>query len=954
MRTSSQLRQVDNCEFNPRAKVTSHNQEIRDVRIQKRLLTRAIQGEPIFDYKIELADMFDRVDAKFENEVQRNEKLSLLAARIEKMAYWENTDPTRQHKLFKGEYNNGQPLIVDYFGEEVEVTPDYIVETPDSIIMVKVKTGSYEANVHHNCYSQEGYCFGLAGEQLAAGTNKNVLIQYAYLGSAQGNESMGFMKGPDGDYLVGFDSMDRGYEHLITEEFNQRLKDVAIAEHRNLTETVTPCTPDQCASCSHNNICHFEEPPIPAPPSETVRDINVTPSYEQSQVIEFEEGTARVNAGPGSGKTFVVGCRIASLVEKGYDSNRMCVLTFTNAGAAEMTERAMRIAAKKGVPLDPDHITSKTINAFCQDIVNDNYERLGYTRKPMVIKPSDKRAIINRLLDQFPKLPCWIYPANNNNTKTYHKDQSKIAYIRMESEFEAIKSNGFTRDDYPSDWNDIYAPQHLDMLFIMYEEFQRQLLQKNRLEFSDQLRLVNELYEQNPNLFNELGYEHIIVDEFQDTDLAQIELLKKMCDTTSFKSLMCVGDDSQSIFRFRHTSPEFMIHFSQYFGQFSDFSLLENHRSHKHTIDVANKIINKCEDKVDKDLIPLKQEGQKPVAQGFYSQTKQFDWIARQVANRWNAGKQDIAVIMSDSFQINAFADILNRYGIPSTIKSPVPVMSNSRVKALLTFYDAFMGRGTQGFLDYKNAATHGSLRGKSGAELNVITEEFSQDIKTCQKNVATFLEFAKALDSDEIDECYQDFMEGFKESTSMNELRDFMEDFKMYGAEAKFKREGKYDGVCLTTVHSSKGLEWDTTFLCVDKLDSVSYHNMPTKYRQNGEYDEQLRKMFVGCTRAREELIITGNYILRLDERKNYRIDNDFLHLAYEFCDKAWDFEYTEYRRVIEEEKQAKLEGRSLVRNENTMTFGGGNIQDVIARHVHSTPSQPVQEQEQDGVEIA
>lgn len=952
MRTSSQLRKSDSCEFNPRAKTTSENSVVRDARIQKKLIKRALMGEPIYNYQTELANIFDNASVKFENEVQRSEKLSLLSGRIEKFVDWELNSPDRQDKYFRGEYNNGEPLVVDYFGEQVEVVPDYIVNKPDSITVVKLKTGRYESNIRKNCYSQEGYCLGLAGEKLAEGTDKKVYVEYLYLGCDKNQEMMSLLKGPDGEYMVPYDSEDRGYQHIASEEFDQRAKDSAKEDYDVAKEDHSGCSPEDCAGCAHNNICHFEEPPIPAPPSETVRDINVTPSYEQSQVIEFENGTARVNAGPGSGKTFVVGCRIASLVEKGYDSNKICVLTFTNAGAGEMTERAMRIAAKKGVPLDPDHITSKTINAFCQDIINDNYESLGYTKKPTVIKASNKRAIINRILDQFPRMSGWTYPSKS--TKVYRRETSNIAYIRVEDEFAAIKQDGYTRTNYPEEWDKRYKPQELDMLFLMYDEFQRQLVKENKLEFADQLRLVNELYEMNPNLFNELGYEHIIVDEFQDTDLPQIKLLQKMCDTTSFKSIMCVGDDSQSIFKFRHTTPEFMINFQNYFGQFTDFSLLENHRSNKLTIDIANKIIGKCETKVDKDLVPLKDEGIKPMAQGFYSQATEYDWVAKQVATRWNAGNKDIAVIMSDSNQLNSFADALSRYGIPATVKSPVPVMSNSRVKALVTFYDAFMGRSTQGLLDYKNAATHGSLKGKTGEELNAITEEFGNDIKECQKNVETFMAFAEALDGDGTDECYQDFIEGFKNAESMDELCEFMEDFKLYGDECKFKREGKYDGVCLTTIHSSKGLEWDTTFLCIDKLDDVKYHNSPTRYRQNGDYDEQLRKMFVGCTRAKEELIITGNYILSMNEKQNYRIDNDFLHYAYEFCDKAWDFEYTEYRKVVEKEKSEKQAVKNVLDKESTKTLGGNNIKDVIAKHTRPEKAKAkVNVDESEGIEI-
>lgn len=935
MRTSGQLKKTDICEFNPNANVRAESNIVRNARIQKQIAKRALMGEPIEDFRVELANAFDDAGAIWENEVQRENTLNLYASRIDRFVNWELSATGRENKLFRGEYNGGEPIVVDYFGEEVEAVPDYIVDADNALYVCKVKTGRYQSNARDNCLSQEGYCLGLAGEKLKGDSEKPVIVQYLYLGDSQAkNEMMSLSKGPDGDYMVPYDSSDTGYEHISEEIFDDRFKESVKEDHEQMVNDHTGCSPEECASCAHNNICHFEEPPIPAPPSETVRDINVTPSYEQGRVIDFEEGKARVNAGPGAGKTFVVGCRIASLVEKGYDSNRICVLTFTNAGAGEMTERAMRIAAKKGVPLDPDHITSCTINAFCQKIIEDNYERLGYTKRPTVVKPEVKRAIINKILDQFPRMSKWTYPSTEHQSKWVRRATSTIAYIRCEEEFAEIKRESYTRDSYPDSWNQTYTPAELDILFLMYEEFQRQMLLRNKLEFDDQLRLVNKLYEENTNLFNELGYEHIIVDEFQDTDLPQIHLLQKMCDTTSFKSLMCVGDDSQSVFGFRHTSPEFMVNFATYFGNFEDYSLLENHRSNKLTIDMANKVIGKIDIKVEKELVPLKEDGIKPVAQGFYSQKTEYDWVARQVASRWNAGNHDIAVIMSDSIQLNAFADALSKYGIPSTVKSPVPVMSNSRVKALVTFYDAFLGKSTQGLLDYQNAATHGGLKGKTAAELEAIAEEFSGDLKECKRDLKTFVAFAEALDSEGTDECYQDFLEGFRHADNMDEMCEFMEDFKLYGSQSKFKREGKYDGVCLTTIHSSKGLEWDTTFLCVDKLDDVAYHNHHTKYRANGEYDEQLRKMFVGCTRAKEELIVTGQYVLAMDEKKNIKMDNDFLHYAYEFCDKAWDYEYTEYRKVKDAERAEGAAVKGILQRDGLPTMGSGKVADVIAKH--------------------
>ena len=141
MRTSGQLKKVDYCEFNPNANIRNNSVELRDARIQKKIIRKALMGEPIADYRVALANEFDAADAVWETDMQRNNTLRSMAERIEKLVDWEMTTPERANKQFRKEYNNGEPIVVDYFGEEVHAIPDYVVETPEKLYVVKIKTG---------------------------------------------------------------------------------------------------------------------------------------------------------------------------------------------------------------------------------------------------------------------------------------------------------------------------------------------------------------------------------------------------------------------------------------------------------------------------------------------------------------------------------------------------------------------------------------------------------------------------------------------------------------------------------------------------------------------------------------------------------------------------------------------------------------------------------------------
>ncbi len=899
MRTSSQLRKVNQCEFNPNSSLTTVSPTVRDAGIQRRIALRALMGEPIQDLKLELEREYAKENKVWESGAQLSGALALQAGRLGRFLNWEIQSPERQNKKFLADLKaeNGGPLVVKINGEDIEARPDYVVETDDEVIVCKIKTGRYNPNLSENVYTQEALALGLAGEKIADG--KKVSLQYLYLGDSTEKDEKTSLTPAFG---IPYDSDEKKYRHIIYTPFNDDLKEHIAEDFENTDHT---CSPEDCAMCSYRNMCKFEEAPIPAPASDSVRPLgDVRLSQAQKDVIDFESGTARVNAGPGSGKTLVTSLHFASLAEKGYDPKKFCLLTFTNAGAGEMTARTIAYAAEKGHPIDPETLTSTTFNAFCQRIIEERYEQLGFTKKPHVIDESNKRAIINRMFDQFPRISFWKYTGSAATEKVYNKSSSSVAYVRAAMEFDEIKREGYTRQNYPSVWDRKYTPRDLDVLFMMYSEFNRQLLLHNYLEFDDQLKYVNKLYEMNPNLFEELGYEHIVVDEFQDTDKPQIELLLKMRDTTCFKSLMCVGDDSQSIFAFRHTSPEFMVNFETYFGRFVDFFLEENHRSNKATISFANSINDLAEVKVNKELIATKPEGLKPNALGFYSKKQEYEWIAQDIKHKWDNGERDIAVIMSDRNQLTSVASELTKLGVPSVLKSPVPLMSNSRINALVSFYDSFVGASSQGYADYQNILLHGGLKGASAAKIEEVANGFKSEVDTYERSKDVFLAFAKALDLEEHDEAYQEFLKRFDACEGMDDVKTTMENFKLYGKDEMFKREGRYEGVNLTTIHSAKGLEWDITYLCVDKLDDPKYHERLGYYTRSGEYDEQIRKFFVGATRAREELIITGEYLLKLDTRQQYAVFNEFLKKSFELTNRVWGYTYSEYEAVKAAEK--------------------------------------------------
>ncbi len=889
MRTSNQLRNADYCHSNGDVSLSKTTSAAIYSYAQKNIIKRIMQGEDIPNIKGELENIISTRGAVFENYEQKKAALTLWTARLNRFIDYIK----RQDYRFLEEND----CIVHMGDEDIKVIADFVQETDNYIEVCKIKTGraSSEATKKDRS-SNEAYAFGLLGKKLTEETGKTVYVKYLYLGEPDSTREKRNIMAP---YMI------RATDSKVNEfEFSPEVEH-KFEQAFDETKDEPACSPDDCASCGRNNICHYTEPPINLGAGRAVVPItDIRLSEAQRNVTEFEEGNARCNAGAGGGKTLVTALRVKRLIEKGYDPNKILLLTFTKTGAEEMRSRSTQYLASEGTLVDPDLITSSTINSFCQTILDEHFAELGYTAKPRVIPEEVKSGIINNILDKYPKISAWKYGTSSEVSKKM--PWVKTALKSAKDIFNEIKDNDYTLEDNP--YKNNFTDTDLALIFHMYDEYELKIKGKNMIDYADQLKNVMKLTEIHPGLFEEYGYEHIMVDEFQDTDPKQIELLQKILDTTTKKSFMAIGDDSQAIYKFRGCTPEFITHFGNYFGAFTDFRLMENHRSTKTILDNANIINTKINDRVEKDLIPTKPEGSPVEIKGFYTAKQEYSFIARDIADRIARGENpsNIAVLTSNKYEIQDIASELTKVGVPSVMMNPTPYQANSRVAALCSFYDSFINGSTQGLVEYENILRHGTLKNASSQELNNVIGEGKAKLENMPKTLTEFKKAATALDLAECDECYQSFLEKIEYCNDLEELDEFMRDFNLYGYESTFTREGHYDGVSLITVHSAKGAEWDTTYLTLSAFDNEGYHHLPQKF--NNEHDDICRKWFVGVTRAKENLIITGQFVIPSKSKKDGILLNRFVFDQYEILGKQPEYSTLGYLSAKAAEKAAEL----------------------------------------------
>ena len=394
------------------------------------------------------------------------------------------------------------------------------------------------------------------------------------------------------------------------------------------------------------------------------------------------------------------------------------------------------------------------------------------------------------------------------------------------------------------------------------------------------------MFEKDPEYLKEhFRFEHIIVDEYQDTSQGQVELLKQLRSLPTFKSLMVVGDDFQAVYGFRDTSPEYIINFEDYIGEdVQDIILDRNFRSTPQICEFASGIIAPNQDKVEKDLIAARPDGVPVIVNGFYAAKDEIRYIVQGIANHLAEGTkpEDIAVLAYTKGELQKIADALTKEGIPSMFGAPEPLMENSRIRAILAFARVVRDTSnTKDALTAANALCAGTLMDKEPDEVEDAVRqvvERAETIRSAKDQKERFLAFIDEIALD--DEAVGHFRENL-DNKDYEEIIDYCRDFSLYGDGVEYRRTESYPGVALVTAHSSNGLEWPIIY------------NIITKYQKGAvmrikDVEETRRLLFVSATRARDELYVTGLYA---NGTKMNKVENRFLKELFEIEKKGWNY---------------------------------------------------------------
>ena len=605
---------------------------------------------------------------------------------------------------------------------------------------------------------------------------------------------------------------------------------------------------------------------------------------EQKKGVFTTEGPVLILAGAGSGKTRVLTHRVAYLIEEcGVNPYNIMAITFTNKAAGEMRERIDDM-----VGYGSESIWVTTFHSTCVRILRRYIDRLGYDTNFTIYDADDQKVLMKDICKRL-----------EIDTKI-HKEKMFLNVISSAKD-ELIDPIEFeTRA--AGDYNKRRQAE-------VYKEYQKVLRQNNALDFDDLLFKTVELFKLDKEVLSayQERFKYIMVDEYQDTNSAQFELIRLLA--SKYKNLCVVGDDDQSIYKFRGANIYNILNFEKHFPDATVIKLEQNYRSTQNILDAANGVIANNVGRKDKALWTDNGTGDKINFQQLESGYEEADYIARDIASKVRRGDytyKDCAVLYRTNAQSRLFEEKFIVSNIPYKIVGGVNFYSRKEVKDILAYLKTIdngrddiavkriinvpkRGIGATSINKVSNYAFENEISfytalrqaadipsmGKAAEKIGPFVQ-FIQSMRakldngyTLTQLILDIIETTGYVDEleaegteeaqariENIDELISK-ISSYEESVEHPTLSGFLEEVALIADIDSLDENGDY--VVLMTLHSAKGLEFPNVYLAGMEDGLFPSYMSITSDDSTTELEEERRLAYVGITRAKERLTITS-----------------------------------------------------------------------------------------------
>ena len=600
----------------------------------------------------------------------------------------------------------------------------------------------------------------------------------------------------------------------------------------------------------------------------------------QQLAVDTTEGPLLILAGAGSGKTTVLVNRVEHIISSHLATPwQVLAITFTNKAAGELRERLVSAIGEEA-----NDIWAYTFHSCCSRILRRFGEKIGYTNHFTIYDTDDSRRVMKQCQKQLGIEDKLI----NHKSILAEISRAKDSLISPE-EYKQTAQNDFRKSKIAE----------------CYELYQAQLKKSDAMDFDDIIFNTVKLLEENEDVRNlyQTQFKYVMVDEYQDTNHAQYVLTSLLAD--KYKNICVVGDDDQSIYRFRGATIENILSFENHYKGAKVIRLEENYRSTQNILDGANAVISHNKNRKGKTLFTRSGSGDKIVYKTVMSESEESQYIIDEIVKNVNNGMKysDHAILYRMNAQSRNLEVMLTKSGISHRIIGGHRFFDRKEIKDIVSYLAVInnpsdnvrlqriinVPKRAIGYTMFANVLEIGAGLGMSAFEVCERADEFQKtsrsasklmnftkmirDFQECIENgmglndlLQEVLDVTKYLDYlQEEPETYEDRVNNIKELSSMfikyeeesedANLSEFLEDVALISDIDSYNEDE--DAVVLMTLHSAKGLEFPIVF--IPGMEEGIFPGNQSMFSEE-DLEEERRLAYVGITRAKKKLYLISS----------------------------------------------------------------------------------------------
>ncbi len=605
-----------------------------------------------------------------------------------------------------------------------------------------------------------------------------------------------------------------------------------------------------------------------------------TLNEQQQEAVFCTEGPLLLLAGAGSGKTRVLTHRIAYLMDQGVNPYHIMAITFTNKAAKEMRERVDDL-----VGFGAEHIWVSTFHSTCVRILRRHIDKLGYGNSFTIYDADDQKSLIKQICKQ------------------YKIDTKMMPERRIINEISSAKDEFMTPSEYETRHQYDFKKKKIAQI---YKEYQKQLKANNALDFDDLIFKTVELFQFHPEVLDyyQERFRYIMVDEYQDTNTIQFQLVSMLA--RKYQNLCVVGDDDQSIYKFRGANVKNILNFENVFPEAVTIKLEQNYRSTKNILNAANEVIKHNKGRKTKKLWTENEEGDLIEFHQYGTEYEEARKIIHEIEDLSKEGYdyKNMAILYRTNAQSRVFEESFMIKNIPYRIVGGTNFYQRKEVKDILSYLKVV----DNGLDDLAVRRIINVPRRGIGAatieKINVYAVEhninfldacFSADsidtLGNAKKKINGFAdlirEFRRKMQEGSLEELFkyitdetgyianlkaEETEEAEGRIENINELLNKVVIYEQEAEEANLSElleeialvadidnlEDSDNRVVLMTLHSAKGLEFPYVFIC-GMEDGIFPSYMTVMSEDDDDMEEERRLCYVGITRAKKKLYLSA-----------------------------------------------------------------------------------------------